>query len=63
MSIGVEIVKALKEAYDFFEDLASGEMTIEDARKRAKELKEKKPATFTDELLREQDERIEELEK
>jgi hypothetical protein len=52
----------VKELIEFFADLASGQMKIEDARKHAKKFRDKLAETATDDLLAEMDARIAELE-
>jgi hypothetical protein len=63
MQIGIEAAAFLKEAIEFISDLASGDVEIEDARKRAAELQAKMPEQSTDALQAELDARLAELNK
>ena len=52
----------IKETIELIDDLASGKVTIEDARKRAAILQARRPEQFTDALLGEMDAKIAALE-
>jgi hypothetical protein len=56
------IMGFVKEVMDLLEELASGKLKIEDARKRAAVLQDQKPEQFTDLLKAELDKRLAELE-